>query len=70
MSRGEFSSDLVLSQTDFTHYQNQWSNKEYNVDAKAITSKSLNKKDDPTSPVTQQTKRKPAGNLLACDLEF
>lgn len=62
--------NLVLSLTDLTQYQNQRSNKEYNDDAKARTSKTLNKEDDPTSPVTQHTKCKPAGNLLPCDLEF
>lgn len=35
---------------------------------KASTSKTLNKKDDPTSPVTQHMKCKPAGNLLSYDL--
>lgn len=39
------------------------------VDVTARRSKTLNKKGDPTSPVTQHSKCKPAGNLLPCDLE-
>lgn len=35
----------------------------------ARNSKTLNKKGDPTSPVTQHSTCKAAGNLLPCDLE-
>lgn len=60
--------NLVLSLTDLSQHQNQWSNKESDDDAK--TSKTLKKNNDPTSPVTQHTQCKPNGNLLAYHLEF